>query len=209
MSRSDAFGRARRAEMKRALYHSALRKAIPRASHASGKLMILETERLSLRPLTTSDADGLFPIMNDPEVMAHWDVPEVDDIDLIQAIVDGQVADMGAGRAFHWAIRTLDNEAFLGACDLSDIDRWHKRAEIGFLLARDAWGQGYGLEAMRAVIAHAAGSGLRRLAARNHLGNRRSDALLERLGFKQEGLLRGYVLRDGKRRDVRLFGLLL
>ena len=171
--------------------------------------MILETERLSLQPLTVSDADSLFPIMNDAEVMAHWDVPEVDDPGLIEAIVAGQVSDMAAGRAVHWAIRTLAEETFLGACDLSDIDRWHKRAEIGFLLARDAWGQGYGLEAMRAVVSHAAGMGLRKLAARNHLGNRRSDSLLERLGFKQEGLLRGHVLRDGKRRDVRLFGVLL
>src|SRR5690606_32021217 len=123
--------------------------------------------------------------------------------------VSGQVADMAAGRALHWAIRDLRDEAFLGACDISDIDRWHKRAEIGFLLARDAWGQGYGLEAMRAVIAHAAGAGLRKLAARAHFGNRRSERLLAQLGFSQEGLLRGHVLRDGKRRDVRLFGVLL
>ena len=47
-------------------------------------------------------------------------------------------------------------------------------------------------------------------AALLHLhGNRRSDALLEKLGFKEEGLLRGHVLRDGDRRDCRLFGLLL
>ena len=97
----------------------------------------------------------------------------------------------------------------MGVCDLSDIDRWHKRAEVGFMLGRGAWGRGYGLEAMRAVIAHAASSGIRRLTARTHLGNRRSDALLEKLGFTEEGLLRGHVLRDGDRRDCRLFGLLL
>jgi len=51
--------------------------------------MILETERLSLRPLALSDADLLFPIMNDAEVMAHWDVPEIDDPGLVDAIVDG------------------------------------------------------------------------------------------------------------------------
>ena len=59
------------------------------------------------------------------------------------------------------------------------------------------------------MIAYAASTGLRRLTARTHLGNRRSDALLEKLGFKEEGLLRGHVLRDGDRRDYRLFGLLL
>ncbi|WP_421931480.1 GNAT family N-acetyltransferase [Phenylobacterium sp.] len=171
--------------------------------------MILETERLNLRPLEVSDADLLFPLMNDAEVMAHWDVPEIDDPDLVRAIVAGQVEDMAGGRALYWAMRTLQGEQFLGCCDLSDIDRWHKRAEVGFMLGRGAWGQGYAVEAMRAVIAYAASTGLRRLTARTHLGNRRSDALLEKLGFKEEGLLRGHVLRDGDRRDCRLFGLLL
>jgi ribosomal-protein-alanine N-acetyltransferase len=171
--------------------------------------MILETERLRLRPLTVSDANLLFPVLNDPEVMAHWDVPEIDDPDLVRAIVEGQVAAAAAGKAYHWTICALDGSEFLGACDVSDIDRWHKRAEVGFLLGRGAWGKGYALEAMRSVIAFAAAMGVRRLAARTHLGNKRSDAVLEKLGFEQEGLLRGHVLRDGEHRDCRLFGLLL
>ena len=42
-----------------------------------------------------------------------------------------------------------------------------------------------------------------------HLGNIRSVRLLEKLGFRHEGLLRGYVDRDGERRDCLMFGLLL
>ena len=100
--------------------------------------MILETERLSLRPLEVSDAEFLFPILNDPEVMAHWDIPEIDDPDLVRVIVESQVSDTVSGKSLHWAIQTLGGGRFLGACDLSDIDRWHKRAEVGFLLGREA-----------------------------------------------------------------------
>lgn len=171
--------------------------------------MILETERMRLSPLQVEDAVPLFAMMSDAAVMAHWDVAEIDDPDLVEAIVRGQVEDMAAGKAIYWTMRALADGAFLGVCDLSEIDAWHKRAEVGFMLGRGAWGQGYALEAMRAVLAHAAGMGLRRLAARTHLGNRRSDAILEKLGFTEEGLLRGYVERDGERRDCRLFGLLL
>lgn len=171
--------------------------------------LILETERLRLAPLVEADAVPLFPMMSDAAVMAHWDVPEIDDPDLVAAIVRGQVEDMDAGKAMFWSMRTLAEETFLGVCDLSEIDTWHKRAEVGFLLDRQAWGQGYAQEAMQAVLAQAAAMGLRRLAARTHLGNRRSDALLEKLGFVEEGLLRGFVERDGERRDCRLFGLLL
>lgn len=173
------------------------------------RVPILETERLRLEPLAAADADYLYPIMGHPEVMAYWDIPEVDDPDLVATIVAGQVEAMADGRAVYWAMRTLAEGAFVGSCDLSEIDRWHRRAEVGFMLGRDAWGQGYALEAMRAVVAFAAAGGLRKLTARTHLGNRRSEALLEKLGFSKEGLLRGHILKDGERRDCRLFGLLL
>ena len=173
------------------------------------RLPVLETERLRLEPLLAADAARLYPIMGHPEVMAYWDVSEIDDPDIVQAIVASQVDAMRRGDALFWSMRTLAGADFLGACDLSGIDRWHRRAEVGFILDREAWGQGYALEAMRTVIAFAAGAGLRKLTARTHLGNRRSDLLLTKLGFEEEGLLRGHILKDGERRDCRVFGLLL
>jgi [ribosomal protein S5]-alanine N-acetyltransferase len=173
------------------------------------RLPILETERLRLEPLVAGDTDHLFPIMGDPEVMAYWDMPEIDDPDLVATIVQSQVDAMAAGRGLYWTMRTLDTGEFVGSCDLSEIDKWHRRAEVGFMLGRDAWGQGYALEAIRSVVAFAATNGIRKLTARTHLGNRRSEAVLEKLGFQEEGLLRGHILKDGERRDCRVFGLLL
>jgi len=176
---------------------------------AAVRLPILETERMRLAPVAPEDVGHIFPLMRDAEVMAFWDMPEEDDPDVIASIVEGQVEEMAAGRAVYWTMRALGDDAFIGVCDLSEIDRRHKRAEVGFMLGRGAWGQGYALEAMQAVISYAGATGLRRLVARTHLGNRRSDSLLEKLGFVEEGLLRGHILRDGDRRDCRLFGLLL
>lgn len=171
--------------------------------------MILETERLTLSPITPHDRAFLYPIMADPEVMAHWDSGAIDDPDVIDAVLAGQVADMEAGVAWHWAMRRTDGGGFIGACDLSDIDWKHRRAEIGFIMGKDAWGQGYALEAMRAVMAFAASQGVKRVWARTHVGNTRSDSLLERLGFEREGYQKGHIDRDGERRDCRLWGMLL
>ena len=172
--------------------------------------MILQTARLTLRPLAASDAQSMHALMSDPEVMAFWDVAEIDDIGLTIAIMDAQIRDMGLGKAFYWAMTKRDGGAFVGCCDLTDIDRWHHRAEVGFVIGKPFWSDNYAFEAMQAVMAHAAQSlHLRRLSARTHLGNVRSVRLLERLGFHEEGLLRGYVARDGERRDCLLFGLLL
>lgn len=178
-------------------------------SPTSPRLPILETERLRLEPLIASDAQHIFPMMADPQVMAFWDVAEIDEPDVVAQVVEGQVDEMVRGRAFYWAIRTLADGAFIGTCDLSEIDRRHRRAEVGFMLDRESWGNGYAREAMTAVTAYAAANGLRRLLARTQLGNRRSDSLLLKLGFEQEGMLKGYVERDGERRDCRLFGILL
>jgi ribosomal-protein-alanine N-acetyltransferase len=171
--------------------------------------MILETERLTLRPLAEGDSGPMHDLLSDPDVMAHWDMSAVEDPDLTDAIITSQVRSMDGGSAVYWAITRSDDGAFLGVCDLSDIDRWHHRGEIGFMLGRAAWGQGYGLEAMRAVVVEAAALGLRRLTARTHVGNLRSEQLLTKLGFEMEGYLRGHIQRDGERRDCRLFGLLL
>jgi ribosomal-protein-alanine N-acetyltransferase len=62
---------------------------------------------------------------------------------------------------------------------------------------------------MRAVVDHAAALGLNRLWARSHAGNERSERLLQRLGFEEEGYLRGHIQRGGERRDCKIFGLLL
>lgn len=170
--------------------------------------MILHTDRLVLLPLAAIDAHLLYPLMSDPEIMAHWDVAPITDPDLVDLIVARQAEQTEKGVAAYWTIGTKAG-VFLGVCDLSDQDQWHKRAEVGFMLARSAWGQGYAFEAMRAVVEYAATHGFKRLVARTHVGNIPSEKLLERLGFEQEGYLRGHVERDGERRDCRLWGLLL
>lgn len=171
--------------------------------------MILETERLVLRPIVAADWRVLYPIMSDPLVMAHWDSPEIVDPDVSERLVAAQVEDMQAGAAHYWAVERPPEAAFVGACDLSEIDWRHRRAEVGFVFAREAWGLGFGLEAMRAVIGHAASLGIKRLWARTHAGNERSERLLGRLGFEPEGYLRGHIQRAGERRDCKIFGLLL
>jgi ribosomal-protein-alanine N-acetyltransferase len=171
--------------------------------------VILETERLMLRPIVSDDWRALYPMMSDPVVMAHWDSPEILDPEICERMVAAEVEEMSAGLASYWAVERAEDRAFVGACDLSDIDRRHRRGEVGFVFVRQAWGQGYALEAMRAVVSHAAARGLRRLWARTHTGNQRSEHLLERLGFEAEGYLRGHIQRAGERRDCRIFGLLL
>jgi ribosomal-protein-alanine N-acetyltransferase len=166
----------------------------------------LRTSRLTLRPLVPADAPALFAIMRDAATMRFWDWPPFTDTETVEEIVAAQIADMDAGNALYWSV--CRDGAVIGCCDLSEIDRHHARAEVGFLFGRGHWGQGFALEAMGAIRDHAFDTvGLERLWARFHAGNEKS-ALLERVGFSYEGTLRGHVLREGTRRDCVLYGRL-
>ena len=171
--------------------------------------MILETERLSLTPLTVEDAPFVYPFLSDPEVMAHWDRAAIEDPDEVAATVAAQVDEMTHRKALYWALRQTKTGQFLGYCELVDLDWRHHRGELGFIIARDGWGLGYATEAAAALLAYCASSlGLKRMIARTHVGDSRAEKVLRKLGFEQEGYLKGHVDRDGERRDCRLFGLL-
>jgi ribosomal-protein-alanine N-acetyltransferase len=170
--------------------------------------MNLQTERLFLRPLTMTDAPALFAIMSDEDAMRFWDWPAFHDPLTVSEIVAGQIAVMTEGRALYWAVALEPRGQAIGACDLSEIDHHHRRAEVGFLFNRAYWRKGYAAEAMGAIVGHAFGVlALERLWARFHAGNEASRRLLARLGFIHEGTLRSHLLRSGGRRDCVLYGL--
>jgi len=171
--------------------------------------MLLRTRSLFLRPLTVADAPALFVARGDPEVMRYWDWPVQASIGEIERIFEAHLPALADGSALWFAVALSADGPAIGECDLSEIDRRHGRAELGFLFARAHWGKGYGLEAARALVELGFGElGLARLWARFHAGNEGSKRILEKLGFAYEGTLKGHVVRDGERRDCILYGKL-
>lgn len=167
----------------------------------------LVTPRLTLRPLGERDIDAVFAMMSDDLTMQFWDYPAFKERETVADIVTAQLADVDAGKAMYWAVALAPEGAVIGSCDLSEIDRHHQRAEVGFLFNRAYWGNGYAREAMGAVIAHAFNDmDVQRLWARFHAGNAASQRLLERLGFSREGTLRRHIRREGRRRDCEIYG---
>ena len=88
-----------------------------------------------------------------------------------------------------------------------------KSAVIGYDISSAFWGNGYATEALRAII-HYAFSGqlpctdLNRIQADTVPGNLASEAVLLKLGFKEEGLLRESGYWKGKFHDLKCFGLI-
>ncbi|MEA3334681.1 MAG: GNAT family protein [Chloroflexota bacterium] len=108
------------------------------------------------------------------------------------------------------AIRTLDDDRLLGYVELDGI-LWNQGvASLSIAIGnRDAWGRGYGREALALILRFAFQElNLHRIGITVFSYNQRAIALYESLGFQKEGAMREFVHRDGQRHDMLVYGLL-
>jgi RimJ/RimL family protein N-acetyltransferase len=166
--------------------------------------MRIETERLLLRPLAVDDAAALARLFaGDWEAIRQtgrmpWPPTEA----ALRRWIEGYVAP--ASHSFLMALRR--DRAAIGGIGFGGEGR---TAELGYALGRRFWGQGYATEGVRALLAHAAAVGYRRLEAFSFLENQASVRVLEKAGFADLGVLeRDYPERGGLRK-VRRFSLRL
>jgi RimJ/RimL family protein N-acetyltransferase len=160
-----------------------------------------------LRWLTADDVDALSEIFADPEVARYLAIPRqtcrADTEQFLAGIHEGY----RTSSLFQWGIEHAGR--VVGTCTLGGLDWENRRAEIGFALARAAWGQGLMPDALAAMIDHAFEElRLHRIEADVDPRNSTSLRLLERLGFRREGYLRERYLKDGEIQDSVIFGLL-
>jgi RimJ/RimL family protein N-acetyltransferase len=172
-------------------------------------LPTLEADRVRLRPLLPTDADGIFAVFSNSEVMRYWSTPplpnRVDAEQLIAEIIN----DVASGKMMKWAIARKSDDLAIGTATLFNPDLNNGRAELGYALGRDFWGQGLMAEALQTLLNYAfEGLELRRLEADVDPRNTASIRTLERLGFKREGYLRERWHVAGEIQDALFYGLL-
>jgi RimJ/RimL family protein N-acetyltransferase len=173
----------------------------------------LRGRRVQLREQTADDIVGLFALHADPVVMRYWSCPPFTDIAQAQELFARNQRGGGAGEFVPWTI-ALDAEApahgeLIGTCSLFALDATHRRATIGYALARPHWGRGYATEALQLALAHAFGAlAMHRVEADVDPRNIASLRLLERVGFAREGLLRERWRVGDDIQDSAISGLL-
>jgi RimJ/RimL family protein N-acetyltransferase len=146
----------------------------------------LRTARLLLREWRDADRAPFAALNADPEVTAT--LPRALSREESDALVDAIERHWREDGYGLWALERLDDGAFLGFAGLA----WASWApdpaiEIGWRLARAAWGQGYATEAARAAAGFAfATLGLDELVSLTARANTRSRAVMERLGMSRD-----------------------
>ena len=169
----------------------------------------LSTARLLIRPVTAADLDDLL-LVNGDDTVTHF-LP----YDTWQSRADGVAwlarveARTAGGSGQQLVIERMADRRVIGAILLFRYDEASARLEVGYVLGRQAWHQGYATEALRGVLNSAFTAwNIRRIEAEVNPDNNASTALLLRLGFVHEGRLRQRWVAKGRTYDTNIYGCL-
>lgn len=160
--------------------------------------------RLSMRPLRINDAEALHEAYRDVELMRWWSSGPHATVEETCAYLKPR-ADHPDWQA--WAITLAEDDRAIGT--LAASQRRAGVYEIGYMLVRRMWSNGYAGEAVGALLDLLFGEeGARRVFADTDPDNSASILLLQRLGFRREGVLRGEWETHIGVRDSVILGLL-
>lgn len=167
----------------------------------------LRTARLLLRPFRAGDAPAVERCLNVEDVAKQTlTIPHPYPAGAAAAWIAQHAGWFAAGKQVIWAITRAD--VLVGAIGLRVVAA-HRRAEVGYWIAKAAWHDGVATEALRAVLAHGFDvMGLHRIEGQHYLENPASGRVMAKAGMQREGRLRGVVFRDGVPRTNDLYAML-
>jgi RimJ/RimL family protein N-acetyltransferase len=162
----------------------------------------LVTNRLTLRATMDADAAALVPTLADAGIMRWWSRAPMTSVEEVRDYLRDDLTDWR-----RWIVTRTGDDTAIGWVSAGE-KRQGGVSEIGYLFARTVHGRGIAREAVAAVIDRLFVEGQRRVFADTDTENAASNALLERLGFRREGLLRAEWHTHIGVRDSLIWGLL-
>ena len=148
---------------------------------------MMRTERLVMRGWRETDREPFAVLNADPQVMEHF--PEKlsrEQSDAFADRIEAGFAERGWGL---WALEA--DGVFIGYTGLQPVSfetHFTPAVEIGWRLARGAWGRGYASEAAAAVLRFGFEGGLPEIIAVSHTNNEPSKAVMRRIGMTDHGV---------------------
>ncbi|MFL5756396.1 MAG: GNAT family N-acetyltransferase [Chloroflexota bacterium] len=155
---------------------------------ANAEVPIIETNRLVLRGWRPTDREPFAALNADARVMEHFPVPLTRaESDALADRITTHLVTKGWGL---WAVERRAGGAFIGFTGLAEVTfdaLFGPAIEVGWRLARDAWGFGYATEGARAALRFGFQQlGLEEIVSFTSPRNVRSVAVMERLGMTRD-----------------------
>ncbi len=164
----------------------------------NSKYPSIKTERLLLRPFEASDIENVFKGLSHPDVIKYYGV----NYQTLEATKEQMTffADLEKNETGIWfAVCSSDNKTFYGGGGLNGLSKEHKKAEMGFWLICNYWGQGIMKEAMPLICDYGFENlDLHRIEGFVESENINCKKAMAKLDFQYEGTMRDCEVKNGK-----------
>ena len=146
--------------------------------------IILETERLRLRPFRMEDAEAMYKgWASDPKVTRYLTWPVHKDIEETRTVLARWIKEYAKPERRNFAIELKENGELIGGIDVVGYLGGVKGTPvIGYNLSRKYWGKGYMTEACRCLISHLFSSGNKEIRIDANVENTASKRVIEKCG---------------------------
>lgn len=168
----------------------------------------METKNYFLKEIESSDIENIHKGLSDPDITKFYDVhfPTIEDT---KEQMDWYRDLKKNGTGIWWGIYDKNDHQFCGAGGFNNLEKDHKKAEIGLWLLKEYWGKGILKEIMPKLFEE----GFNKLDLNRIEGFVASDNLkckngLEKINFTYEGTMRECEIKNGKKIDVDFYSIL-
>lgn len=154
----------------------------------------LETERLILRPFTVDDAESVYNNWaSDDEVTKYLTWPTHKSLEVSQWYVDTCIKNYKQMSYYQWGIELKETHELIGNISVVSVIENVECMELGWVLGRKYWGNGYMPEAASKVLDELFDEvGVNCVYAGHDVNNPKSGRVMQKIGMKYEGVLRQF-----------------
>ena len=165
----------------------------------------IKSDRLLLRRFQDNDLENVFKGLSNPEVIKHYGV-SYDTLEGTKAQMKWFNDLEASGEGLWWAVCSKDNTQFYGSGGVCDLSVEHRRAEIGFWLLPEFWGNGFMQEAMPLIVDYCFQKlNLHRIEGFVESHNKNCKRAMEKLDFEFEGTMRDYEIKNGELISIDIY----
>ncbi len=168
-----------------------------------------ETKRLYLTEFVKGDAEELFKMRSDEKVLKYLDRDPHKSVKESELMIEKMISTYNSKEGINWIIRGKDTLNIIGYIGYWRLVRENLRAEIGYAMKPEYWGNGYMKESLTKVIEFGFKEFcLHSIEANVNPDNAKSIKLLEKFGFKREAYFKEDYFYNGKFLDSAIYSLL-
>lgn len=168
----------------------------------------MKTKNYFLKEIEPSDIHNIYKGLSNPEITKYYDV-HFSTLQETEEQMEWYKNLKTNGTGIWWGIYSKNDHQFCGAAGFNDLNKQHKKAEIGLWLLKEYWGKGILKEVMPKLFEEAfTNLNLNRIEGYVVSTNKKCKSALEKINFTYEGTMRECEIKNEEKISVDFYAIL-